>query len=554
MKAKSFIFAAAALVMAAACNPDQKPEDVFDVKFDVSNKAIEVPAEGKSVSFSVTSNVAWSVSCDADWLTVDPASVANDTKEEVTTKVTIKVSANESEESGRETVVNFGADDTNVIAVTVKQAKKEHVYKTITVFDVDKFEAVENYSAEAEGMGSTISFVVSADGDWTAEASEWITVTPASNKYDGENDLVTVTAVVAVNTTGAAREGSITFKGDFEKELVVPVAQKKAEEATISVHDVTYRNAFYDVTINENIYWSLVYADDEIFGSYGVDGLADYLCSRAQSFVTNYASSYTADELFEMLYEKGSVKDAELDELDGETKYHVVVVGLACEDGKTVTLATMPGYATFTTEKTPVADPAYAALIGTYSNEAALDYFATQTNKKNTFVPLVMTVEALDINETVKISFPGDTYFPAGSNGNCDWFLGTVVNGEIVVNNGILSGLGFNWNYGTLGTCGIALDAFYYASETVEFDTFKFTPSEAGFVMVADTPSDVEGDYICIEALIISSDGESTGYANGMAVLIEPNFTKSTAAAAASVKGIKTTEKSISSAKKALKK
>ena len=181
MKARSLFFAALAMVM-AACVPTEGPNDVapeFKVS-GVKDNTISVGADKKNVTVSVTSNLSWSVECAAGWVTIDPKSyTAKEDKTSETVKVKVSVSANEVEEP-REAELVFGAEGVDPVKVTLKQAAKEHEYKTITVFDLTEFAPVSDYSIEAPGLGGSVSFTVQANGDWTVEAPEWAVVTPAS--------------------------------------------------------------------------------------------------------------------------------------------------------------------------------------------------------------------------------------------------------------------------------------------------------------------------------------------------------------------------------------
>ena len=237
MKAKSLVFAALAMVM-AACVPTTDPNE-FVPEFKVSgvkDNTVSVGAAAKDVTVSVTSNLSWSVECAADWVTINPESyTAKEDKTSETVKVKVSVSANEVEEA-RETELVFGAEGVDPVKVTLRQAAKEHVYKTITVFDMDKYEPVSDYSIKAPAMGGSVSFTVQANSDWTVEAPEWAVVTPASFTYT-DNDLADVTVSFEANFV-EAHEGEIRFKGDFEADLVVPVIQAVVPTIGLTLGDV----------------------------------------------------------------------------------------------------------------------------------------------------------------------------------------------------------------------------------------------------------------------------------------------------------------------------
>ena len=100
MKAKSLFFAALAIMM-AACVPTEDPKDEFVPEFKVSgvkDNTISVGASGKDVTVSVTSNLSWSIDCQSDWVSVDPASyTAKEDKTSETVKVKVSVLENDVE-------------------------------------------------------------------------------------------------------------------------------------------------------------------------------------------------------------------------------------------------------------------------------------------------------------------------------------------------------------------------------------------------------------------------------------------------------------------------
>ena len=436
----------------AACVPTTDSKEDFVPEFKVSgvtDNTVSVGAGAKDVTVSVTSNLSWSVECAADWVTINPESyTAKEDKTSETVKVKVSVSANEVEEA-RETELVFGAEGVDPVKVTLRQAAKEHVYKTITVFDIDKFEPVSDYSVEAPAMGGSVSFTVQANGDWTVEAPEWAAVTPASFTYT-DNDLATVTVAFEANTADT-RTGELRFKGDFEADLVVPVSQATAPSMSATLKYYDYRIATFDVEAPAGMYWLVVNGgDDEYFNSEkggGVEGAAQWILDYVQGLYEKYSSSYSIQEVLEIMAAgNGSVADYTT-KIDEDTQYNVVFVPFAI-DGDKYVLGALPAHVAFTSEKAPEAEPAYSSLLGTFTNNDAMDYGAAVSEGKTVMLPLTAYIESVEINKTVSLSFVDGNYFPKSGN-NVDYFIGNYVDGKLVFDVPCISELGYDfWSFG----------------------------------------------------------------------------------------------------------
>ena len=554
MKAKSLLFAALAMVM-AACVPTTDPKEEFVPEFKVSgvkDNTVSVGAGAKDVTVSVTSNLSWSVECAADWVTINPESyTAKEDKTSETVKVKVSVSANEVEEA-RETELVFGAEGVDPVKVTLRQAAKEHVYKTITVFDIDKFEPVSDYSVEAPAMGGSVSFTVQANGDWTVEAPEWAAVTPASFTYT-DNDLATVTVAFEANTADT-RTGELRFKGDFEADLVVPVSQATAPSMSATLKYYDYRIATFDVEAPAGMYWLVVDGgDDEYFNSEkggGVEGAAQWILDYVQGLYEKYSSSYSIQEVLEIMAAgNGSVADYTT-KIDEDTQYNVVFVPFAI-DGDKYVLGALPAHVAFTSEKAPEAEPAYSSLLGTFTNNDAMDYGAAVSEGKTVMLPLTAYIESVEINKTVSLSFVDGNYFPKSGN-NVDYFIGNYVDGKLVFDVPCISELGYDfWSFGDDVAGAITLLPWYAYTENVDITQLIFSAVDGGVKVSANNPSDQPTDYINIMSSIFSQDDGFTTASTGCACLLSNTFTKVEATASSSVRGVRLmNEKTIEPSKK----
>ena len=554
MKAKSLLFAALVMVM-AACVPTTDPKEEFVPEFKVSgvkDNTVSVGAGAKDVTVSVTSNLSWSVECAADWVTINPESyTAKEDKTSETVKVKVSVSANEVEEA-RETELVFGAEGVDPVKVTLRQAAKEHVYKTITVFDIDKFEPVSDYSVEAPAMGGSVSFTVQANGDWTVEAPEWAAVTPASFTYT-DNDLATVTVAFEANTADT-RTGELRFKGDFEADLVVPVSQATAPSMSATLKYYDYRIATFDVEAPAGMYWLVVDGgDDEYFNSEkggGVEGAAQWILDYVQGLYEKYSSSYSIQEVLEIMAAgNGSVADYTT-KIDENTQYNVVFVPFAI-DGDKYVLGALPAHVAFTSEKAPEAEPAYSSLLGTFTNNDAMDYGAAVSEGKTVMLPLTAYIESVEINKTVSLSFVDGNYFPKSGN-NVDYFIGNYVDGKLVFDVPCISELGYDfWSFGDDVAGAITLLPWYAYTENVDITQLIFSAVDGGVKVSANNPSDQPTDYINIMSSIFSQDDGFTTASTGCACLLSNTFTKVEATASSSVRGVRLmNEKTIEPSKK----
>ena len=119
MKVKSFLLGLLAMTAVVACQEDQLQETP---KLDLGSESVTVPAEGQDVTFTVTSNVAWTATSDKEWATVSPSS--GDGSDSAVT-VTVEVAAND-EEAARTAVITVAAGDLTK-TFTISQSAMEAV-------------------------------------------------------------------------------------------------------------------------------------------------------------------------------------------------------------------------------------------------------------------------------------------------------------------------------------------------------------------------------------------------------------------------------------------
>ena len=120
MKIKHLLIGMLAVAAAVACKRADEP--VVEPKLDVDKEAVEVAATAGEASFSVTSNQPWAADCDADWVSLDPASGSASN-----VAVTVKVTAEDNKTAqAREVTVTVKAGElTKTVKVSQAAGKAE---------------------------------------------------------------------------------------------------------------------------------------------------------------------------------------------------------------------------------------------------------------------------------------------------------------------------------------------------------------------------------------------------------------------------------------------
>ena len=158
----------------------------------VSPSNRSVGSSSGSTTFAVTSNVSWSVSDNAAWLSVSPNSGSNG--------ATLKASysANTSSNSRSATITTTGGGKTSTVVVT--QSGVSSTKNSLAVSPSN--------SSVGSSSGST-TFAVTSNVSWTvSDNAAWVTVSPTS----GSNGS-TLKATYSANTSSQSRTATITTSG-----------------------------------------------------------------------------------------------------------------------------------------------------------------------------------------------------------------------------------------------------------------------------------------------------------------------------------------------------
>ena len=154
----------------------------------VDPTSLTFDASGGNQTITITSNVSWTVSDNASWLSVSPTSGSNNGI------VTVTASANTGSSSRSATVTISGGGITR--HVTVSQGVSANLTVTPTSLTFD-----------ASGGNQTIT--ITSNVSWTvSDNASWLSVSPTSGSNNG---IVTVTA--SANTGSSSRNATVTVSG-----------------------------------------------------------------------------------------------------------------------------------------------------------------------------------------------------------------------------------------------------------------------------------------------------------------------------------------------------
>lgn len=210
------------------------------------------------VTFSITSNVNWSISQkNLDWVSITPSSGLG-TGKAVTVVVAPETNTVLEAREGSFTVT--AGKTSRTVKVSQAAAVSE------PVFNVD---GVEGDTFYIEGLNiEGASFNVSSNKDWTAEVTgvSWATVSPLSGVKDRSATITIVPK--SVNET-ETREGTIAFNYGADAPKVIKLVHKKFEaELNLSAAEVTANSAgvFQNplVTVTANGPWTAAISDNWI--------------------------------------------------------------------------------------------------------------------------------------------------------------------------------------------------------------------------------------------------------------------------------------------------
>lgn len=154
-----------------------------------------------STTFNISSNTNWTVSDDASWLTVNPASGNGDG----TISAAFAANTSTSPRVGTITISGTGVSSQTV---TITQRGR-------------KILSVTPFNQNTESDPGSITFDISSNTSWTvSDDASWLTVSPENGSGNG-----TITATFTANTLTLPRVGTITLSGTEATSQSVTVRQ-----------------------------------------------------------------------------------------------------------------------------------------------------------------------------------------------------------------------------------------------------------------------------------------------------------------------------------------
>ena len=240
-KLLTFLQAVAISTLIAGCGgtgTETEPEITPEIKFteDIVTSGISVESAEQSITLSFSTNVAWSATVSADWLTISPSS-----GEAGKNSVKVEVEENRTGQPRSATITISDKESTQKVSVTVRQ---EALKASLTV-SPESLEFSANKGEEMLNVTSNTDWVITKDAEW---------ITLDSDKGKG---LATIAAGVTENTSLTSRTGSITVStSDGSVKKTVSVRQSGAA-VVFSVdkneHSVAAAGGDFTVKVTRNI-------------------------------------------------------------------------------------------------------------------------------------------------------------------------------------------------------------------------------------------------------------------------------------------------------------
>ena len=240
-KLLTFLQAVAISTLIAGCGgtgTENEPETTPEIKFteDIVTSGISVESAEQSITLSFSTNVAWSATVSADWLTISPSS-----GEAGKNSVKVEVEENRTGQPRSATITISDKESMQKVSVTVRQ---EALKASLTV-SPESLEFSANKGEEMLNVTSNTDWVITKDAEW---------ITLDSDKGKG---LATIAAGVTENTSLTSRTGSITVStSDGSVKKTVSVRQSGAD-VVFSVdkneHSVAAAGGDFTVKVTHNI-------------------------------------------------------------------------------------------------------------------------------------------------------------------------------------------------------------------------------------------------------------------------------------------------------------
>ena len=166
----------------------------FVTQFEVDKTSISATVDGGSFNATITSNISWKASCEADWVTLSPTDGASGT---TTLKIAIAKNTITAARSATIKIVNQEHGLTKEIEVSQEAFT--------TQFEVNKT------SVSASVDGGSYSATVTSNISWRASCdANWVTLSPT----DGASGTTTLKIAIAKNSTTELRSAIVRISNE----------------------------------------------------------------------------------------------------------------------------------------------------------------------------------------------------------------------------------------------------------------------------------------------------------------------------------------------------
>ena len=240
----------------------------------LSESEIDVPSVGCDKSVTIESNISWSASCSADWITLSPKS---GNKGATTMQITIK---SHSQETPRSATIKISNSEQGV-------SKEIKVTQFTPYIKTDKSSinfAATNNSAQTVVITTNLAWKISCDADW-------ITVLPRV----GDAGTTAVEIIPLDNNLSQERTATIEVKATDDKittsAKIVVTQQAGTPYLSVSTNyiELSGSGESKSVTINANCSWRASSSADWI-------NVSPSLGSNASSVTIKVAKCITGEE------------------------------------------------------------------------------------------------------------------------------------------------------------------------------------------------------------------------------------------------------------------
>lgn len=243
---KTILFAVAAMLMLAACNNIENPENK-DEKLAVNPKEIKCPDAGGEYIVALTAQNSWTAKSDNAWVTVSPA------QGEGNAEVRIKISANK-ESAESKSKVTF-TDGENVVELPITRAAKA----------APRLQIISETDIFTPRDGGTYTIQIESNIQWQVDkTANWITLDKGMGKNNGSVTMTIAAATIPEETTAKVTVSQYTGSG--AEAQVITITRGGTDATSLSVDLATVEapaeGGTYNIKVSSNARWKVSQAWD----------------------------------------------------------------------------------------------------------------------------------------------------------------------------------------------------------------------------------------------------------------------------------------------------